>query len=69
MVEIDETFEVPDASATIASFLASGDFDIKIDTKDANGPYGCVNIKFAVKPSKPWVFFSNFSLYFFNKDI
>ncbi|CAF0739801.1 unnamed protein product [Brachionus calyciflorus] len=53
LIDIEEHFDVPDATQTIASFLASGDFEIKIDTKDANGAFGCVNIKFAVKPFKP----------------
>ena len=35
----------------MATFLASGDFDIKIEAKDNVGPFGCVSIKFTVKPS------------------
>lgn len=41
---------LPDASASIASFLASGDFDITIKTEDASGPFGNVRIQFTVKP-------------------
>ena len=33
----------------IVAFLASGDFDIKIDTRDDIGPFSCVQIKFTVK--------------------
>ncbi|CAF1055510.1 unnamed protein product [Brachionus calyciflorus] len=50
LLEIEELFEVPDANSTIFSFLASGDFEVKIEAKDALGPSGCINIKFAVKP-------------------
>lgn len=46
---IDQVLSLPDAAATVASFLASGDFDITINTSDALGGYGCVNIKFSVK--------------------
>lgn len=50
MIDIAEHVEVPAADTTIFSFLASGDFNIKIETQDNNGPYACVEIKFAVKP-------------------
>ena len=39
--------DLPDASTSIATFLASGDFDVTIKTSDTAGPYGCVNIKFS----------------------
>ena len=47
---IDNEMNLPDASASIASFLASGDFDITIKTEDASGPFGNVRIQFTVKP-------------------
>lgn len=50
MIDIQEHFDVPAAEASIFSFLASGDFDIKIETQDNNGAFACVEIKFAVKP-------------------
>ena len=53
-VNIEDTLaELPDASTSIATFLASGDFDITIKTEDVLGKYACVRIKFTVKPSKP----------------
>jgi hypothetical protein len=48
-IYIDQVLTLPDAAATVASFLASGDFDIKINSSDDLGAYGCVNIKFSVK--------------------
>ena len=50
---IDTLLDLPDASTSIATFLASGDFDITINTEDPQGKFGCVRIKFTVKPSKP----------------
>ena len=47
---IDTELDLPDASTSIATFLASGDFDIIIKTNVANAPYGNVQIKFTVKP-------------------
>jgi hypothetical protein len=43
---------VPDASQTIATFLASGDFDIQIKLADDSGSISCVKIGFTVKPRK-----------------
>ena len=43
--------DLPDFSQSIFTFLASGDFDIKVVTSDSVGSYGCLNIKFTVKPS------------------
>lgn len=53
MIDIKEYLDVPSADSSIFSFLASGDFDVKIETQDGNGPFGCVEIKFSVKPFKP----------------
>jgi hypothetical protein len=50
---LDTLLELPDASASIATFLASGDFDITIKTEDPLGKFACVRIKFTVKSSKP----------------
>lgn len=50
LIDIAEHVEVPAADSSIFTFLASGDFDIKIEAKDKNGPYACVEIKFSVKP-------------------
>jgi hypothetical protein len=41
----------PDAANTIFSFLASGDFDIKIDLQDLSGPIAAVDVGFTVKPA------------------
>ncbi len=39
--------ELPDASTSVATFLASGDFDVTIKASDNTGPFGCLNIKFS----------------------
>ena len=41
----------PNAANTIFSFLASGDFDIKIDLQDLSGPIAAVDVGFTVKPA------------------
>ena len=38
--------ELPDASTSIATFLASGDCEITLDASDAKGKFGCLNVKF-----------------------
>ena len=48
---LSEQLDLPDASQSVATFLASGDFDIKMSASDAIGSYGCINFKFTVKPS------------------
>jgi len=47
---IDTILDLPDASQSIATFLASGDFDITIKTQDASGPFANIRIQFTVKP-------------------
>ena len=49
----DEKLVLPDAQATIASFMATGDFDIQLDTYDAVGPYASLTIGFTVKSARP----------------
>ena len=49
-VNIDNiTFDVPDASTSIATFLASGDFDVTATVADPIGPIANFNLKFSVK--------------------
>jgi hypothetical protein len=50
---LKERMELPDAQNTMASFMASGDFSIRLQTYDAVGPYADITIKFTVKPVKP----------------
>jgi hypothetical protein len=50
---IRERLELPDASSSIANFMASGDFSIQLDTYDSDGAYAAIIIKFTVKPAKP----------------
>ncbi|UJR36792.1 hypothetical protein I4U23_029505 [Adineta vaga] len=50
---IRERMELPDAQASIASFMASGDFTIELDTYDSTGPYAKISVGFTVKPVKP----------------
>jgi len=47
---IRERLELPDAQGSIAAFMASGDFVIRLDTHDTVGPYASLTIKFTVKP-------------------
>ena len=53
---IDEPLDLPDASQTAASFMASGNFDITIkayeDDSSAPAPYGCGIVKVTVKQKK-----------------
>lgn len=46
----NQVLNLPDASQTIATFLASGDFDINIKLADSVGSISCVNIGFSVRP-------------------
>lgn len=46
---VRERLELPDASQSIASFMASGDFTIKLDTQDNVGDYASLTIGFTVK--------------------
>jgi hypothetical protein len=48
-----EKLELPDAQATVANFMATGDFSIQLDTYDSVGPYASLSIKFTVKAAKP----------------
>jgi hypothetical protein len=50
---VRERLELPDAQASVASFMASGDFSIQLDTYDTAGPYAAIVIKFSVKSVKP----------------
>ena len=50
---VKERLELPDAQASIASFMASGTFTIKLDTYDAVGQYASITIKFSVVSAKP----------------
>ncbi|CAF0872980.1 unnamed protein product [Adineta ricciae] len=50
---IKEKMVLPDAQASIASFMASGDFSFQLDTYDSQGSYANIIIKFTVKPAKP----------------
>jgi len=52
-VNIDAPMDLPDASTTAATFLASGDFDITVKGSDPRGDFGCLNLKFTVEPSNP----------------
>lgn len=53
LINIDKVpLVVPDASQTIATFLASGDFDIQIKLADDAGSISCVKIGFSVRPRK-----------------
>ena len=52
MIDINQNLNLPDASKTVATFLASGDFEISFKAADSKGPYSCVNLKFTVKPNK-----------------
>ena len=49
----NEKLVLPDAQATIANFMATGDFSIQLDTYDTSGPYASLIIKFTVKAAKP----------------
>ncbi|CAF1300932.1 unnamed protein product, partial [Didymodactylos carnosus] len=50
---VAEKLTLPDAQATVANFMATGDFVIRLDTSDTIGKFGCVVIKFTVKSQKP----------------
>jgi hypothetical protein len=55
---VNELLNIPDASQTAASFLATGDFNITVIARDTDNlsapqPYGCGNIGFTVKQAKP----------------
>ena len=47
----DILLDIPDASQSIATFLASGDFDITMKTADPQGDIANVQIQFSVKPA------------------
>ena len=52
-----ELLNIPDASKTAASFLASGNFNITVIAKDTDNPgaaqpYGCVNLLLTIKQKK-----------------
>ena len=48
----DITLIIPDASQSIATFLASGDFDINItDIADPKGPIANIQVQFSAKPA------------------
>ena len=49
---VDMEIELPDASLSLASFLASGDFDISFQVGDETGPFGTIKVQFTVKPKK-----------------
>jgi hypothetical protein len=54
---VRELLNIPDASKTAASFLASGNFNITVVAKDTNNagaaqPYACVNLLLTVKQKK-----------------
>ncbi len=49
-LDINEKLVLPDAGATVANWLSSGNFDVQIDTRDSKGSYACLKIKFSVKP-------------------
>ena len=53
---VGHTLEIPDASKTAASFLASGNFDITINATEtdpsAPKPYGCGKISLTIKQKK-----------------
>jgi len=48
----NNVLDLPDASTTVATFLASGDFDVSIKLADDLGSLSCVNIGFSVRPNK-----------------
>ena len=47
----DIEVEVPDASQSIATFLASGDFDVTIKAADPLGDIANIQVQFSVKPA------------------
>ncbi|CAF3083449.1 unnamed protein product [Rotaria socialis] len=47
---IQEKLVLPDAKQSIASFMATGDFAIRLDTSDQQGPYAALTVNFSVKP-------------------
>jgi hypothetical protein len=49
----NERLILPDAQATIANFMATGDFTIQLDTYDTVGAYASLIIRFTVKAAKP----------------
>ena len=49
----NEKLVLPDAQATIANFMATGDFSIQLDTYDSAGAYASLTIRFTVKAAKP----------------
>ncbi len=42
---------IPDASQSIATFLASGDFDVTANVADPSGPIANIQILFSAKPA------------------
>jgi hypothetical protein len=52
---VREKVELSDAQASVAAFMASGDFDIRLDTHDSVGPYASLTIKFSIKSVKPYL--------------
>ena len=49
-LNINQSFQLPNAAGTLASFLASGDFDITIKGTIGTANILCLNMKFATKP-------------------
>ena len=53
LIDMDSLkLDLPDASTTIFTFLASGEFDITAKMSDQKGSYSCVVLKFSVRPRK-----------------